>query len=314
MKYLLRRILAIIPVLLLVSIITFSLIYLLPGDAALAMLGETANDPVAYEALRIKLGLDQPIYVQYYRWISNALMGDFGVSTRNYQPVTEAIVARLGPTIQLTVMSFIWSVVIGIPVGIISAIRPNSWADAVGSFFAVAGVAIPNFWLGVMLILFVGVWLDWLPSMGYVSPSEDLWLNFKLMLMPSFTLSSFLMAVVMRQVRSSLLEVMQQDYIRTARAKGIGYRRVVTRHALKNAMIPVVTVLAYQMGNQLSGAVVVETVFSIPGAGRLAADSIFFRDFPVMTAVVMAAALAALVFNLIADLLYAYLDPRIRYS
>lgn len=314
MKYLLRRLLAMVPVLLLVSIITFSLIYLLPGDAALAMLGESANDPVAYEALRVKLGLDQPVYVQYYRWISNALMGDFGVSTRNYQPVTEAIVARLGPTVQLTIMSFIWSVAIGIPVGIISAIRPNSWTDTIGSVFAVAGVAIPNFWLGVMLILFVGVWLDWLPSMGYVSPSEDLWLNFKLMLMPSFTLSSFLMAVVMRQVRSSLLEVMQQDYIRTARAKGIGSRRVVTRHALKNAMIPVVTVLAYQMGNQLSGAVVVETVFSIPGAGRLAADSIFFRDFPVMTALVMAAALAALFFNLLADILYAYLDPRIRYA
>lgn len=314
MKYFLRRLLSMVPVLVLVSIIAFSLIYLLPGDAALAMLGESANDPVAYEALRVQLGLDQPIYVQYYRWLTNALMGDFGVSTRNYQPVAEAIVARLGPTVQLTIMSFIWSVAIGIPVGILSAIRPNSWADALGSVFAVAGVAIPNFWLGVMLILFVGVWLDWLPSMGYVSPSEDLWLNFKLMLMPSFTLSSFLMAVVMRQVRSSLLEVMQQDYIRTARAKGIGSRRVVMRHALKNAMIPVVTVLAYQMGNQLSGAVVVETVFSIPGAGRLAADSIFFRDFPVMTALVVLAAMTAIFFNLLADLLYGYLDPRIRYG
>lgn len=304
-----------VPVLVLVSIIAFSLAFLLPGDPAEAILGDSsAGDAVAYEALRAELGLDRPVPVQYWRWASRALTGDFGLSTRNKQPVSEAIAARLAPTLQLTVMSLMWALAIGIPVGIISAMRPNSLRDIFGSIFAVAGVAVPSFWLGVMLILVVGVWLKWLPPMGYVSPFEDLTLNLKLMLMPSLTLSAWLTAVVMRQVRSSLLEVMQQDYVRTARAKGLGEWKVVTRHAMKNALIPVVTVIGYQMGHQLGGSVVIETVFGIPGAGRLAADSIFHRDFPIMTALVMAAALAAIFFNLIADLLYAYLDPRIRYA
>jgi peptide/nickel transport system permease protein len=191
-----------------------------------------------YEALRAELGLDRPVPVQYWRWASRALTGDFGLSTRNKQPVSEAIAARLAPTLQLTVMSLMWALAIGIPVGIISAMRPNSLRDIFGSIFAVAGVAVPSFWLGVMLILVVGVWLKWLPPMGYVSPFEDLTLNLKLMLMPSLTLSAWLTAVVMRQVRSSLLEVMQQDYVRTARAKGLGEWKVVTRHAMKNALIP----------------------------------------------------------------------------
>ena len=315
MKYLVRRVLMMVPVLVLISIIGFCLAFVLPGDPAEAILpDDLQGDKVAYEALRAELGLDRSVAVQYGLWAKRALTGDFGVSTRNGQPVTDAIIARLAPTVELTVLSLLWAVVFGIPVGIYSAMRPNSLGDVFGSMFAVGGVALPNFWQGVMLILVLSVWLRWLPSSGYVSPFEDLSENLRLMLLPSFTLSSFLMAVIMRQTRSSLLEVMQQDYIRTARAKGLGEWTTVVRHALKNALIPVVTVIGYQMGHQLGGSIVVETVFGIPGAGRLIADSIFYRDFPMVTGLVMMAALAVIACNLIADLMYAYLDPRIRYA
>lgn len=312
--YILRRLLTMIPTLLVVTMIAFSITNLLPGDPALAILGmERAQDREAYEALRKDLGLDRPLVVQYVDWVAKAIRGDLGTSIRNRQPVLEGIRDRLTPTLMLTLSSMVLGLLIALPVGVVSAVKPNSKLDVAGTLFAMSGVAIPHFWLGIMLIFVLGVWLRWLPPSGFVSPFEDLGQSLTLMIMPAFTLSTGVAAVIMRQVRSALIEVMQQDYIITARSKGIHEQVVVRGHALKNALIPVVTVIGLQTGRLLGGAVIVETVFSIPGVGRLAIDSIYFRDLPMVQGAVLVLALAVLIANLITDILYAYIDPRIRY-
>ncbi len=313
--YLIRRLLYFIPVVFLVTVVVFAITLLLPGDPALAFLGEgNIHDEVAYQAVRQELGLDKPVPVQYAMWLGRALQGDLGRSVRTHEPVLEALGARLPITIQLTLMSFVVALAIAIPVGIISATRPNSKIDTIGTATAIGGIAIPEFWLGIMLIYVFAVWLHILPPSGYTPPSAGIWPSVRSLILPAVSLGMALNAVTMRQVRSALIEVMQQEYITVGRAKGLDERRLVRVHALKNAMIPVITVIGLQLGRLFGGTVVVETIFALPGMGRLAADSIFFRDFPMLQGVVLVMALAVLVSNLLTDVLYAYLDPRIRYS
>ncbi|MCC6177225.1 MAG: ABC transporter permease [Chloroflexi bacterium] len=313
--YLLRRLLQAIPTLLLVTMVTFTITMLLPGDPALAFLGEAAAmDKVAYEAMRRDLGLDQPLPVQYVRWLGRMAQGDLGRSVRTKEPVWEAMQARFPVTLQLTAMAMIVALLMSVPVGIISAVRPNSKLDMVGTVVAISGLAIPAFWLGIMLIFVFALWLHWLPPSGYAPPSAGLGQSLQLMLLPALALGAEQAAVIMRQVRSALLEVLHQEYITTAWSKGLPERRIVVRHAVRNALIPIVTIIGLQIGRLFGGAVVIETVFALPGLGRLAADSIFFRDFPSLQAVVLILALAVFVSNLLTDAVYAWVDPRIRYA
>lgn len=314
-RYIIRRLLTILPTIVIVSMVSFSIILLLPGDPAMAILGpERAADKEAYARIRADMGLDKPVPLQYLDWAGKALQGDLGISIRNQQPVLDGIKDRLPITLLLSALAMLLGLLIALPAGVISAVKPNSRWDIAGTVFALSGVAVPHFWLGIMLIFIFGVWLRWLPPSGFVSPTEDPGTSVRLLLMPTFTLATGIAAVIMRQVRSALIEVMQQDYIVTARAKGLREQVVVVSHALKNALIPVVTIIGLQTGRLLGGAVVVEQIFSIPGVGRLAIDSINYRDFPMVQGVILILAIAVLVANLITDVLYAYIDPRIRYN
>jgi len=314
-QYLLRRLIYFVPVIFLVTVVAFTITILLPGDPVLAFLGEGAiNDKVAYAAMRQELGLDQPIPVQYAMWLTRALHGDLGHSIRTHEPVLAALGARLPVTLQLMAMALVIALAIAIPVGILTATRPNSKPDIIATVVAIGGVAIPDFWLGILLIYVFALWLRVLPPSGYVPLSDGLWPSVWSMILPAIALGMGLNAVTMRQVRSSLIEVLQQDYIAVARSKGQTEQTVVRFHALKNALIPVVTVIGLQIGRLFGGAVVVETIFGLAGMGRLAADSIFFRDFPTLQGVVLVMALAVLTCNLLTDVVYVYLDPRIRYA
>jgi peptide/nickel transport system permease protein len=298
-------------------VLAIPLLVILPGDPAIMMLGEelaNANNKQAYHALRTELGLDDPIPIQYIKWAGRALQGDFGKSIRNKVAIGESIRTHIFPTLQLAAMAMILAICIAIPAGIASALKPNSVADVVATVGALGGVAVPHFFLGVLLIYGFAVWMRILPPSGYVAPWENLGENMRLMLLPAITLSTSLAAVMMRQVRSALLEVLQQEYILTARAKGLAEQLVVIRHAFKNASIPVVTIMGQQMGTLIGGAVVTETIFSIPGMGRMIVESISFRDFPVVQGAVLVLAIAVLLANLVTDLAYGYLDPRIRHD
>ena len=310
-----RRIVGMIPVVVLISMMTFSLVLLLPGDAALAILDETgARDDARYLALREQLRLDDPIPVRYLTWVGNALRGDLGTSIRTREPVAEALLRRLSPTLHLTFFALVIAVAVALPIGIASAVRQRTLFDSAGTVFALAGLAVPNFWLGILLIYAFSIWLRWLPPSGFVPIWEDPLQSLRLLIMPSIALATGLMAIVLRQVRSAVLEVMREDYVTTARSKGLAERRVINKHALSNALIPVVTVIGLQLGRLFGGAVTIEIVFSIPGMGRLAVDSIFFRDFVTVQAIMLVLALAVLVASLVTDVLYAVLDPRIRYD
>ena len=316
-RFIARRLVATVPLLFLISVLAFSLILLLPGDPALAILGDevaNANNKQAYYALRAEMGLDEPIPVQYLRWAGKVVRGDFGLSIRNQTPIGETVGTRVLPTLQLALMGAALSLLIALPAGIVSALRPNSPADAVATLAALSGVAIPNFFLGILLIYVFAVWLRVLPPSGYVAPWEDLGQNLRLMLMPSLAIGTGLAAILMRQVRSALIEVLQQEYVMTARAKGLGERAVVIGHALKNAAIPVVTIMGQQVGTLIGGAVVTETIFAIPGMGRLIVDSLSYRDFPVIQATVLILSVTVLAANLATDIIYGYLDPRIRHD
>jgi peptide/nickel transport system permease protein len=314
-RYLFRRLLYFVPVIFLVTVVVFSITMLLPGDPALAFLGEAnIHDKVAYEAMRKELGLDRPLPVQYALWLGRALQGDLGRSIRTHEAVVDALVARLPVTIELAAVALGIALVIAIPVGIISATRPNSKVDAAATVMAVSGVALPEFFVGILLIYLFAVGLRWLPPSGYVPLSAGVWPNLKSIILPALSLGLTLNAVTMRQMRASLLEVLQEEYVTVARSKGLPEGAVIRVHALKNAMIPVITVIGLQVGRLFGGTVVVETIFAFPGMGRLAADSIFFRDFPALQGVVLVMALAVLACNLLTDLLYAYVDPRIRYA
>jgi len=312
-RYVLQRLVAMIPVLFLVSLIVFFLIRLIPGDPAVAMLGEEAT-PQAIADLRHEFGLDQPIPVQYAIWLSRVLHGDLGNSTRSHQPVLEAIVERLPATIELTFFSLMISLSIAIPTGIISATRRGSRSDLISSTLALLGVSMPSFFLAMLLIFVFSLNLRLLPPIGFTPILNDPMANLRGMILPSITLGTGAAAIVARLTRSSLLEVLNLEYIRTARAKGLRERLVVYRHALKNALIPVVTIVGLQVGGLLGGAVITESLFVLPGVGKLAVDSIFSRDFPIVQGVVLFLSLIFLLTNLMVDVLYAFLDPRIHYG
>jgi peptide/nickel transport system permease protein len=313
LRYVARRLAAMVPVLVIVSFLAYALIMILPGDPAQMMLGEqVANDNSAYLALRTQLGLDRPIPIQYLDWATRALRGDFGVSLKDKLPIGTEIGAHIFPTLELAAFAMLIALAVALPAGIISALKPNSLLDVLATMGALSGVAFPHFFLGILLIYAFAVSLHAVPPSGYVAPWEDLGQNLRLMLMPALALSSGIAAVIMRQVRGSLLEVLAQEYVTTARSKGLGEPTVVVAHALKNALIPVVTVIGLQMGTLIGGAVVIESIFSIPGMGRLIVDSMYFRDYPMVQALLLLLAVVVLVTNLLTDLTYAYLDPRIR--
>ena len=302
-----------VPVLAIVSMLAFGLLYVLPGDPAVAILGENAGSQETYLALRHDLGLDQPIYVQYLGWLGRLLHGDLGISIRTHEPVGAVLLQRAPVSLYLGSAGLFVGLVLGLSVAIVSALRPGSRIDSLGTVLAMGGVAIPSFWQALVLVYVFGVVLRWLPPSGFTSPFVDPLLSLRMLLLPAFVLGTHSAAVIMRQGRSALMEVLEQDYVTTARSKGLADRSVVARHALKNAMIPIVTVIGLQVGTLVSGAAITETIFAVPGVGRAAVDAIFFRDYPVLQGAVLMLTLAVLVANLATDLAYAYLDPRIRY-
>jgi peptide/nickel transport system permease protein len=301
-----------VPVLFLVSIISFALLYILPGDPALAILGDT-GDSNRYRALRAELGLDQPLYMQYLSWLGRTLSGDLGKSVRTGEQVADVLGRRAPVSLYFGIAGLLVGILIGLPAAIVSAVRPGSKIDMLGTFVSLGGVAIPSFWQALLFMYVFAVMLHWLPPSGYVSPFVDPWLSTKMLIMPAVVLGTHSAAVIMRQGRSALIEVLEQDYINTARAKGLTGKAVIGGHALKNALIPVVTILGLQIGNLVSGAAITETVFAIPGVARAAVDAISFRDYPVLQGSIMMVTSAVVLANLITDLTYGYLDPRIRY-
>ena len=302
-----------VPVLVLVSVVIFMIIHLTPGDPVLVMLGEEAS-PEARDRLREELGLNAPLPVQYVLWAGRVVRGDLGHSIRTHQPVSEAVLQRLPVTIELSLAAMLVSLSIALPAGIISALRRNTAADIGSSILALLGVSVPNFFLAILLIWTFALNLRWLPPIGFVPLIQDVGANLRGLIMPAVTLGTALAAVTTRQMRGSLLEVLGNDYIRTAWAKGLREGLVIQRHALKNALIPVITVVGLQMGNLLGSAIITETIFALPGVGRMVVDSIFQRDFPMVQGIVLYLALIFLVINLLVDMTYAYLDPRIRYG
>jgi len=312
-RFIVGRLLGTVPVLFFLSIAIFLMLQLTPGDPVKLMLGEDADEQTV-AALREELGLDRPLAVQYFFWLGNVLQGDLGRSIRTRQPVLEAIVSRLPVTLELSFLSLLVALLIGIPSGILSAIRRNSATDVASTTLALIGVSMPNFFLGILLILLFSLWLRVLPPSGYAPFAQDPVQNLKLMIMPSIALGAALAGIISRMTRSSLLEVLGADYVRTARAKGLRDRAVILGHALKNAMIPVVTVVGLQVGTLLGGAILTETIFALPGIGRLVVDNIFARDFPIVQGVILFLAVTRVLSNLVADLLYGVLDPRISYT
>ncbi|MBB6509607.1 MULTISPECIES: ABC transporter permease [Rhizobium/Agrobacterium group] len=309
--YIGKRLLVAIPTLLIISIFVFSLQKLLPGDPILAMAGEE-RDPATIEFLREKYHLNDPIITQYLSWVGGILVGDFGVSLRTNQPVLELIGQKLPVTIQLAVMAMILAMLIGIPAGILAAVYKNRTLDYVANVVALSGLSIPNFWLGIMLILLVSVNLGWLPASGYESIFVDPVRSLKTMIMPAFVLSTALAAQLMRHTRSAMLGVLSSDYIRTARAKGLSPREVILSHTFRNALLPIITLSALLFGELLGGAVLTEQIFTIPGFGKLTVDAVFTRDYAVVQGIVMCTAIGFIVMNLIADILYVLLNPRLR--
>jgi len=309
--YIFKRIIAAIPVFIIVTIIAFLLIHLLPGDPALAMLGRDA-DPASLEALRREMGLYDPLPVQYINWITNVLKGDLGRSVITRQPVLEAINSRFPHTLSLAVSAIFVAILISLPAGILAAARQNSAVDRGVMFFALIGVSMPSFWAGILLIILFAVTLGWLPGVGWVSVWEDPAVGWRYLILPSLTLGFILAASAARMTRSSMLEVMRQDYMRTARAKGLSGTKAILGHGLKNAFIPVITIIGIEFGWLLGGTTVIETLFGIPGVGRLVVSSISNRDYPMIQGAVLYVAVVYMLVNLLVDVIVLYLNPRIR--
>jgi peptide/nickel transport system permease protein len=306
-----RRLAVALPTLVLVSILVFALQKLLPGDPAIALAGEERNpEVIAY--LRQKYRFDDPVLVQYGAWLGALLRGDFGISVRTRLPIGAMLLEKLPVTLELAVLSMLVAILVGLPTGIVAALRRGRAADYGATVLGLAGLSIPNFWLGIMLILVFSVHLGWLPAGGYVPPGQDLWANLKGMLMPALVLGTGTAAILMRHTRGALLGTLRQDYVRTARAKGLPPAQVTGRHALPNALIPVVTLGTLQFGELMAGAVLTEQVFSIPGFGKMIVDGVFSRDYGVVQAVVLVTAAIFLLMSLLADLLYGLLNPRVR--
>jgi len=300
-----------VPTLLFVSILIFCLQQLLPGDPAIVLAGED-RDPSVVAYLRDKLHLDEPLPLRYLYWMKGVVRGDLGESLRMQKPVLDLILEKLPVTLELAFFAILVAVAIGIPAGIVSAVKRGTAWDYGANVVALWGLSTPNFWLGIMLILLFSVTLGWLPASGFVSPREDWRANLATLVMPAFVLGNAIAAVLMRHTRSAMLQVLSSDYVRTARAKGLPEGRVVLQHALRNALIPVITLGALELGTLLSGAVLTEQVFSIPGFGKLIVDAVFNRDYAVVQGVVLFTATAYIVLNLIADILYVVVNPRLR--
>jgi peptide/nickel transport system permease protein len=311
--YILRRLLLMVPVAFLVTVGVFMLIHLSPGDPALIILGEDRT-PQAIAAIHQQLGLDQPLYVQYGIWLGHIVHGDWGRSITTHEPVATAITERLPATLELGLVALVWSLLVAIPLGTIAAVRRGSLTDQVATGITVAGVSIPNFFIGIVLIFVLSVTLRLFPFGGYVPLLQNPLESLRHVALPAIALGTAGAAINMRFTRSSMIEVLNLDYIRTAWAKGASWRRVVFVHALKNALIPVVTIVGIQIGGIIEGAVVTETVFTWPGVGRLAVESIFNRDYTVVQGIVLLAAFSYMVANLLVDIVYAWLDPRISYA
>jgi len=310
-SYLVKRLLSVLPTLLLVSMLIFGLQQLLPGDPAKILAGEE-QDPNVVAYLTAKLHLDEPLPVRYGYWIAGVVQGDFGESVRTQSPVLSLILQKLPVTAELAFLAMCVAILIGIPAGIASAVGRGTFWDYAANVFALWGLSTPNFWLGILMIMLFSVHLGWLPASGFVSPTEDLLGNLASMVMPAFVLGNAIAAVLMRHTRSAMLQVMQSDYVRTARAKGLDERTVILKHALRNALTPIITLGALELGTLLSGAVLTEQVFTIPGFGKLILDAVFNRDYAVVQGVVLFTATTYIMLNLMADMAYFWVNPRLR--
>ncbi|SKA27058.1 glutathione ABC transporter permease GsiC [Consotaella salsifontis] len=304
LNYLARRLVGTIPVIVALSVLVFAFVHLLPGDPARLVAGQDAT-PEDVQAVRVSLGLDRPLWEQYFRFVSNAVQGDFGTSLKTRRTVAEEIGERFMPTVWLTVFSMIWATIFGLLIGVLSGVKRGRWQDYTGMLVAVSGISFPAFWLGLLLIDLFSVRLGWLPTGGYGT-----WQHF---VMPSFTLGLGVAAVMARFTRSAFVEITREDYVRTARAKGVPERFVIWKHTLRNALVPVITMVGLQFGFLLGGSIVVETVFSWPGLGRLLVDSVSYRDYPVIQAEILIFSLEFILINLAVDVLYAVANPEIRY-
>jgi len=306
-----RRLLQLVPTVFLLSLIIFSLQHLLPGDPALILAGENP-DAETVAAIRAQYHLDQPIFVQYLYWVQGVFSGDLGVSMRHGQPVASLILLKLPVTLQLAVMGIVIALLLGITGGVISALKRNTPVDYVTNVVSLAGISIPNFWLGIMMILFFSITLRWLPASGYVSPGENWQMNLATTIMPAFVLGCSIAGVIMRHTRGAMIQALQSDYVRTARAKGLSEWVVLFKHAMRNALTPIITLGALEFGALLSGAVLTEQIFTIPGFGKLIVDAVFTRDYPVVQGVVLVTALFYIILNLLADIGYILVNPRLR--
>jgi peptide/nickel transport system permease protein len=314
-KYVIRRLLLAIPVLLLSSLIVFSLMRVMPGDALIALMGESGNVGAKELAkLRQDLGLDLPYHQQYLTWLWQMVSFNPGYSIFTNEPIPVALKKAIPVTLELAALALVLGLVIAIPIGVLSATRQDKPEDYVGRVVAVSGLSLPDFWLGTLVITFAAIWFHWIPPIGYASLWEDPWRNLQQFLLPAAVLGFRLSAATMRMTRSTVLEVLREDYVRTAWAKGLAGRIVVYKHALKNALIPVVTIVGGQLGTLLAGTFVVESIFALPGMGRLTVEAIMYRDYPIVQTNVMLVAGTLVTLNLLVDLTYAWLDPRIRYQ
>ena len=311
LPYLAKKLAQMLPVAFFVTIIVFALTNLLPGDPTVTILGEQAS-PEQRAAVRVEYGLDQPAPVRYVTWLARVAQGDFGRSLRTREDVGEMLAARIPVTLELGFLSILIAVAIGMPAGILAARFRGSLIDVAASLIAMSSVAVPYFWMGVLLIMLFSLKLGWLPPSGHIRFLDDPGGNLRLMVMPALTIGMAFAALVMRQTRASMLQVLSMDYIRTARAKGLSERLVLIRHALRNALIPIVTVIGLQIGALLGGAVVTDTVFALPGLGRMLVDGIFQRDFPVIQGAILFIVIAVFAVNLLTDLLYRAFDPRVK--
>jgi peptide/nickel transport system permease protein len=313
LRYVLQRLVMLVPVMLGVSVLVFTMIRLVPGDIVDSMLGTEVTTPEVRAQMRATFGLDRPMYVQYLQWLGSILHGDFGVSLRNGEPITSLILSALPVTVELAVFAVVLSCSVAIPLGVISALTRNSWTDLVVRVVGLVGVSFPSFWLATLFLLIAALAFHWLPDPIFVSPFQNLGGNLSQMLMPTLALAAGLSAVVMRQTRSAVLEVLRRDYVRTAQAKGLRERTVIVAHVLRNSLIPVVTVVGLQVGFLLSGTVIIEQIYSIPGMGWLLLNGIYQRDYPKVQAMTLLLAVFFVLTNLIVDIIYVVVDPRIRY-
>ena len=313
--YLLRRLLLSIPTLFVVSLIIFSLVRIIPGDAVLARIEENSFvPPEALEQMREELGLNEHPVPQYFKWVGGVLIGDFGKSLRTEDPVLPTIKKRMGVSIEIALMAMAIAIVIAVPLGVIAAVKQNTKVDYASRLFAILGLSIPEFWLGTMLLLFLSLQVGWLPRFGWFEPWEHPKENFLALIFPALIVGYRLSAVSARMTRSAMLEVLREDYIRTARAKGLEEWTVVMRHALRNSLIPVITIFGTQISFLLGGLVIIEQIFSLPGMGRYMFDSVIARDYTAVQGAVLVMAVVFIAVNLVIDVLYSYIDPRIRYA